>query len=226
MDPANLRKKDIRVRKAEIHLPKGCRPLINAKLISGEDTYDLTKAMISWLFAPNPSPIFQLAASCPSSLSSTSYPISRLRLVTNELPKNRNRRSAPNSTLQSFKHKKHTSGIDCTKTRRGKTCCRKSLKIKFTDLGISEVIIEPQVFDAHVCVGRCNAKRVSYASTHALFQHILHQTKGKEFAPRPCCTPTKLTELDVIHVNSANPNKPKLEVTVLKDAIVEECGCS
>lgn len=170
----------------------------------------------------NPSRPFTV--SC-SPLDSSSTP-ARLRLVTSEMSKNRTRRSVLPSTLQALKLNKPRSGVDCTKTRRGKTCCRRSLKIKFSDLGISEVIIEPAEFDAHVCVGRCNAKRVSYSSTHAIFQHILHEKKGKGFVPRPCCAPTKLAELDVIHINSVNPSKPKLEVTVLKDAIVSECGCS
>ncbi|XP_021962597.2 bone morphogenetic protein 2 [Folsomia candida] len=220
--------KIIRIKRAELELPEGCRPLLNAtKILGGDDrSYDVSSAVTSWLFSRknkmNPSRPFTV--SC-SPLDSSSTP-ARLRLVTSEMSKNRTRRSVLPSTLQALKLNKPRSGVDCTKTRRGKTCCRRSLKIKFSDLGISEVIIEPAEFDAHVCVGRCNAKRVSYSSTHAIFQHILHEKKGKGFVPRPCCAPTKLAELDVIHINSVNPSKPKLEVTVLKDAIVSECGCS
>lgn len=164
---------------------------------------------------------------------------SSLKMITREIKKptleqkkyRRVRRAAPNepSTLRSFTHKRESGrGRECANTRHGKTCCRRSLKIKFQDLGISDVILEPKEFDAHVCDGRCNARRVSYASTHAMFQHILHQTKGKQFAPRPCCVPTALTELDVLHLdpNGNRNGGPKLIVTILKDAIVKECGCS
>lgn len=164
---------------------------------------------------------------------------SSLKLVTREflkpsvnaVIKRRTRRAAPTepSTLRSFTHKRDNGkGRECANTRHGKTCCRRSLKIKFSDLGISDVILEPKEFDAHVCDGRCNARRVSYSSTHAMFQHILHQTKGKKFAPRPCCVPTALEELDVLHLdpNGNRNGGPKLIVTILKDAIVKECGCS
>ncbi|CAL8082229.1 unnamed protein product [Orchesella dallaii] len=222
---------------------------------SGEDEqvleFDLTQNVTAWTVRSRMSSPFIVLAICsrdtvPDKLESgasvnrhPSHHGSSLKVVTKEFMKpsfeaqmkRRARRAAPTepSTLRGFTHKRDNGrGRECANTRHGKTCCRRSLKIKFEDLGISDVILEPKEFDAHVCEGRCNARRVAYATTHAMFQHILHQTKGKKFAPRPCCVPTALTELDVLHLDqSGNRNGgPKLIVTILKDAIVKECGCS
>jgi hypothetical protein len=237
-------KQHVRVRKAELRVQKSsCTLLTNSTAAKKEEedgeggeviVYDLTQQVISWLFSSNKttSPSFELPAHCTSPNNSSSSFGAKLKVVVrSDLLLRRGRRSSnplSKTSLQTFKSNSRMGGggRECTKTRRGKTCCRRSLKVKFSELGISDVIIEPHEFDAHVCVGRCNnnnAKRLSFSSTHAMLQHILHQTKGKKFTPRPCCVPTKLAELDVIHLDATGT---KLEVTVLKDAIVTECGCS
>ncbi|CAG7834448.1 unnamed protein product [Allacma fusca] len=110
---------------------------------------------------------------------------------------------------------------DCAELKHGKSCCRKKLQVSFEELKITEVILAPSNFDMDYCDGRCSARRLPYASNHAIFQHmILKKGRGTKL----CCSPTKLTEVDVIQRDPLRHDQ--LKVTVIHNAKVVECGCS
>jgi integrin beta 8 len=48
--------------------------------------------------------------------------------------------------------------------------------------------------------------------------------KDRDRAPRPCCAPNKLTDLEILHMDDNDPTK--LKVSKWKDIGVLECACS
>ena len=232
----------IRVRRAVVTgLPSGCYLMGSKEGNKTVSRVDVTPNVTGWMTStkPDSEEYFGITLMCSDeedrdillpedfSFDQTDLSSPRLSLITYQQPSSmdsgrRRRRSLGGTSLRSYES--HSSrSRDCDKTRHGKTCCRRSMKISFSELDIKELILEPKEFDAHLCNGRCNARRVPYATTHAMFQHTLHQTKGKKEIPRPCCTPTKLKHLDVLHTV---PGTNLLKVTILSNAIVEECSCS
>lgn len=224
---------EVRIKKATLSLPTGC------SLEGSHDKLkqlDITTNVTYWINQneghQHRRPII-LTAEC---LSSSQVPADgsagQVKVILKLRPKEtldtinskrRVRRSfvASGGTIRDYLNR--GKGRDCDKTRHGKTCCRRPLKVDLNDLNVKDLILEPATFDAYMCSGRCNARRVPFASTHAMIQQALHRKFGKKVVPRPCCTPTELQSLDVIH---AVPGENRLEVTVLRDAVVVQCGCS
>ena len=110
--------------------------------------------------------------------------------------------------------------------RRGR-CCRASMTVDLTSIDSFQFIVQPKTFDAHLCRGRC-PPRFNPTNDHSLLQSLLHLKtrhlpKGQR-VPRPCCAPTKMLPLDILHLD---PNdNTRLKVTHWKDVIVAGCGCS
>lgn len=119
-----------------------------------------------------------------------------------------------------------TSGrVDCERRKKGKsasrTCCRKQLNVTFAELGLHEIVF-PQEFSAYYCQGKCQYKQ-NPASTHAVIQSMVRMNKGRhKKIPQPCCAPTRLSDLQVSYMDEKNT----LLTASLKNAVVEECGCS
>ncbi|XP_017051448.1 inhibin beta A chain [Drosophila ficusphila] len=101
-------------------------------------------------------------------------------------------------------------------------CCRNQLNVAFRDIKGFEFILQPKVFDAGYCQGRC-PPRHNPAHHHALLQSLIWQ-KDHTLAPRPCCTPSKLEVLEILHVDENNSNK--LKISTWSDMQVLECACS
>lgn len=226
----------MRIKRAVIELPMGCYFFDVKRNDTHSGSVDVTDKLRSWVTvqAEHLEDSFGVTVFCnpktgtsPDSLSQTDdLSLTTLKVISTELPsdklgtKHRGKRSL---SLRNYERRPSVRSRDCDKTRHGKTCCRKSMKVNFEELKIRDLIYEPKEFDAHVCNGRCNARRVPYATTHAMLQQTLHQAKGKSQVPRPCCTPTKLRHLDVLH---SVPGTNILKITILPNAIVEECSCS
>lgn len=92
--------------------------------------------------------------------------------------------------------------------------------MNFHELGW-EWVLQPAEFEAFFCSGRCKGKGAEFSSTHALLQAI-GSTKGRGHGP--CCAPTKLRPLDLLHYNDKSP--PELVVTRQKGMIVRQCACT
>jgi len=118
-------------------------------------------------------------------------------------------------------HSEHQSRrTECRKD--GKRCCRHKMEVVFRDLEEFGFIFEPKNFDAGYCKGRC-PPRYNPANRHALLQSLIRR-QNRDRAPRLCCAPNKLTDLQVLHADEHDPTK--LKVTTWKNISVEECACS
>lgn len=109
---------------------------------------------------------------------------------------------------------------NCYKTNQ--RCCRHSMEVTFKEIKGFEFIIQPKVFDAGYCHGRC-PPRYNPANHHAMLQSLIWKQNHKK-APRPCCAPSKLVELEVLHVDEKDSEK--LKISTWSDMKVVECACS
>ncbi|ETN62035.1 hypothetical protein AND_006285 [Anopheles darlingi] len=103
-----------------------------------------------------------------------------------------------------------------------KRCCRHPLLVDFRDIQGYEFIIQPKIFDAGFCRGRCPTK-YNPATHHALLQSLLHE-HIKYDVPKPCCAPTRLDHIDILHPDPKNPQR--LKVSTWHSMRVLECACS
>ncbi|XP_062560718.1 uncharacterized protein LOC134225007 [Armigeres subalbatus] len=103
-----------------------------------------------------------------------------------------------------------------------KRCCRHPLLVDLRDIEGFEYIIQPKLFDAGFCRGRCPSK-FNPASHHALIQSLLHE-HYKYDVPKPCCAPSRMDHIDVLHADPKNPQR--LKVTTWSNMRVIECACS
>ncbi|TDG38679.1 hypothetical protein AWZ03_014899 [Drosophila navojoa] len=101
-------------------------------------------------------------------------------------------------------------------------CCRHQLNVAFKDIKGFEFIIQPKIFDAGYCLGRC-PPRHNPAHHHALLQSLIWQQDHNR-VPRPCCAPSKLTELEILHVDENHSDK--LKISTWSNMQVSECACS
>ncbi|KAH8385419.1 hypothetical protein KR009_001753, partial [Drosophila setifemur] len=101
-------------------------------------------------------------------------------------------------------------------------CCRNQLDVVFKNVKGFEFILQPKVFDAGYCHGRC-PPRHNPAHHHALLQSLIWQEDHSR-APRPCCAPSKLAMLEILHVDEEHSDK--LKISTWTDMQVVECACS
>jgi len=117
---------------------------------------------------------------------------------------------------------------DCSK--KDNRCCRDDMKVNLRELEGFSFIIEPKEFNAYQCRGKC-PPRFRPLNDHSLLQslmHIKHQKNAVESSSRnrikkPCCVPSKLSGLPILHLDEDNPSK--LKVTTWKSIVVTECAC-
>ncbi|CAH1393349.1 unnamed protein product [Nezara viridula] len=100
-------------------------------------------------------------------------------------------------------------------------CCRHKMEVVFKELPGYEFIVQPYRFDAGYCKGGC-PYRYNPANHHASLQSLIWRQK-KGGAPKPCCAPSKLEQLEIIHIDEDDPNK--LKMTTWSDMKVLECAC-
>lgn len=133
-------------------------------------------------------------------------------------------------------------------------CCREQMRVVFAEIPGFDFIIEPKWFDAGLCRGRCPAKynpatRHAFIQSLLWKKHnnsnrggdnreraqgrsrrkVRHGgdssgAKTLQPPPKPCCAPSKLDQLQILHVNEMNPSL--LKMTTWKEMAVVECACS
>ena len=128
----------------------------------------------------------------------------------------RNRRGAHDQLISLHKGRRTECRGD------SKKCCRHQMNVIFKDLKGFEFIIQPKTFDAGYCKGRC-PPRYNPAHHHALLQSLIWKEDRRK-APRPCCAPSKLAELEILYFDENDPTK--LKVSNWKNMKVLECACS
>ncbi len=96
-------------------------------------------------------------------------------------------------------------------------CCRRKLYINFKDINWQDWIIEPSGVEMNHCEGRCTGPGVISAKSHAFVKQKLTRHKFLKV----CCVPIKFSPLTLLHFDETG----LIHKTVLRDMIVEECGC-
>ncbi|KAL7290101.1 growth/differentiation factor 8-like [Trichogramma pretiosum] len=107
-----------------------------------------------------------------------------------------------------------------------KECCREELFISFEDIGWNDWILYPRGYHAYFCKGSCNTAfslSISGSQYNDVIRRLL--SKVKTFHRRneivPCCSPTQLSPLQLLYVESNNSIAHK----TLPNMVVEACGC-
>ncbi|KAG5670219.1 hypothetical protein PVAND_000497 [Polypedilum vanderplanki] len=129
-----------------------------------------------------------------------------------------NRKKKGDGKKQNQKHKK----THCRHNGESK-CCRHEWTIDFKELGGYDYIISPRHFDAGYCDGMCPFRH-NMGSNHAYFQSLAHHQLKKENVPNVCCAPTKLQDLEVLHIDENDHTK--LKVTTMKKMMAMKCSCT
>jgi len=119
---------------------------------------------------------------------------------------------------------------DCDATSN--KCCRDDMIVNLRELDGFNFILEPTEFNAYMCRGKCPA-RYRPLNDHSLLQSLMHIKQQNDLiegfdeqfskVKRPCCVPSKLSSLPILHLDEKNPSK--LKVTTWKSIIVTECSC-
>lgn len=135
------------------------------------------------------------------------------KVVHREKRSKQHRNFSPNS-------KRKLRKTDCSKDNQ--KCCRRSLEVAFKEIKGYEFIIQPKIFDAGYCRGKC-PPRYNPAHHHALLQSLIWK-QDRTKVPKPCCAPSKLVELEVLHVDEHD--ETKLKVSKWSNMRVLECACS
>lgn len=104
-----------------------------------------------------------------------------------------------------------------------KKCCRHKWTIDFKELGGYDYIIQPRHFDAGFCDGTCPFRH-NMGSNHAYFQSLAHHQLKKEDVPNVCCAPTRLQDLEILHIDENDHTK--LKVTTMKKMRAMKCSCT
>ncbi|XP_027209091.1 protein dbl-1 [Penaeus vannamei] len=200
--------------------------------VTGDEwlTMDLTEAVRGWIASPRgDADVLVQCQDCSAAgvtihtgtnTSNTTY-VPTLDVQT-QLPAGR--RVKRSRELTRATKPKWRRRSDCSekkrKGRRHSRCCRRSMKVRFKDLPDFDFVESPEEFDAFYCSGNCPA-RFNPANEHALLQSLL-KLKHKKKIPGPCCAPTALHGLHILHLTEDN----KLATTYWADVIVTECGCA
>ncbi|XP_062619538.1 bone morphogenetic protein 2-A-like [Saccostrea cucullata] len=124
------------------------------------------------------------------------------------------------SILKRVKRRNNLERRDCVKGDGESRCCRFTTTIAFSDLHWDDWIIAPPEYEAHYCDGSC-PDRFKMANTFAGIQARLHTLYPNKF-PKPCCVPSKLSPLTILHKDSDG----KYQFTDYPDMIVEDCKCA
>ncbi|XP_055858065.1 protein decapentaplegic [Episyrphus balteatus] len=148
------------------------------------------------------------------------YDLAPVLNIIGRLGTHREKRSKHYHNQMTEKPKKSNLKNNCYKDNQ--RCCRHSMEVVFKEIKGFEFIIQPKVFDAGYCRGRC-PPRYNPAHHHALLQSLIWKQDRKK-VPRPCCAPSKLVELEVLHVDEKD--NEKLKISTWTDMRVLECACS
>lgn len=107
-----------------------------------------------------------------------------------------------------------------------KECCRDDLYISFEDIGWSDWILHPSGYHAYFCRGSCSSA-ASLTMSGSPYNNVIRRLMAKRGnADRkndivPCCSPTQLSPMQLLYVDSNNTITQK----TLPNMVVEACGC-
>ncbi|XP_015435024.1 PREDICTED: growth/differentiation factor 8 [Dufourea novaeangliae] len=108
-----------------------------------------------------------------------------------------------------------------------KECCRDELYINFEDIGWSDWILHPSGYHAYFCRGSCSSA-ASLTTSGSAHNNVIWRwfdkvgnTAHRKSQIVPCCSPTQLSPIQLLYVDSNNTITQK----TLPNMVVEACGC-
>jgi hypothetical protein len=138
----------------------------------------------------------------------------------------RTKRKTPNHHRKNGKEANKENKMKKTHCRHNgeKKCCRHKWMIDFKEIGTYDYIIQPRHFDAGYCDGSCPFRH-NMGSNHAYFQSLAHHQLNKDKnIPNVCCAPTRLMDLEVLHIDE--DDNTKLKVTTMRKMRAMKCSCT
>ncbi|KAK9497949.1 hypothetical protein O3M35_003844 [Rhynocoris fuscipes] len=109
---------------------------------------------------------------------------------------------------------------DCYPGAKKRRCCRHTMEVVFKELPGYEFVLQPYGFDAGYCKGPC-PYRYNPANHHSSLQSLIW--KQKKVGAKPCCAPSKLDKLEILHLDEHD--NTKLKVASWSNMMVLECAC-
>nr|AEP16383.1 TGF-beta ligand [Mnemiopsis leidyi] len=103
-----------------------------------------------------------------------------------------------------------------TCTNFPRQCCKKDHWITFKEVGLDHIILEPQAYNAGLCLGVCNEMWLEQ------FYHSHIMSLSDNVQARNCCAPASVDSLRIIYYDEENDTH-KFET--LPNMQVTECGC-
>uniref|UniRef100_A0A0N5A3U7 TGF_BETA_2 domain-containing protein n=1 Tax=Parastrongyloides trichosuri TaxID=131310 RepID=A0A0N5A3U7_PARTI len=98
-------------------------------------------------------------------------------------------------------------------------CGKKTLKVKFSDIGWGSKVIAPKIFEANYCSGSCSfpLTRDTRHSNHAIIQSLLYNLKVIPNVPNVCCAAESMDSLTILYFDEQDnvvlKTYPKMSVT-------------
>jgi integrin beta 8 len=126
-------------------------------------------------------------------------------------------------SLSTREKRETAAATECTSK-----CCSRPMKVNIRKLEGFSFIFQPEEFDASHCRGRC-PPRYHPLNDHSLLQSLLplqssRDSSGRPSIRRPCCAPSKYSNIDILHLDQNDPTR--LKVTNWRDIIVAGCACA
>ncbi|CAJ0967088.1 unnamed protein product, partial [Ranitomeya imitator] len=107
-------------------------------------------------------------------------------------------------------------GLDCDEHSAESRCCRYPLTVDFEAFGW-DWIIAPKRYKANYCSGECGVVFLQkYPHTHLVQQVNPRGSAG------PCCTPTKMSPINMLYFNE----NEQIIYGKIPAMVVDRCGCS
>ncbi|KAM4024919.1 growth/differentiation factor 8-like [Anomaloglossus baeobatrachus] len=107
-------------------------------------------------------------------------------------------------------------GLDCDEHSTESRCCRYPLTVDFEAFGW-DWIIAPKRYKANYCSGECGVVFLQkYPHTHLVQQVNPRGSAG------PCCTPTKMSPINMLYFNE----NEQIIYGKIPAMVVDRCGCS
>lgn len=114
------------------------------------------------------------------------------------------------------KRSRRDFGLDCDEHSTESRCCRYPLTVDFEAFGW-DWIIAPKRYKANYCSGECGIVFLQkYPHTHLVQQANPRGSAG------PCCTPTKMSPINMLYFNE----NEQIIYGKIPAMVVDRCGCS
>ncbi|XP_032813193.1 growth/differentiation factor 11 [Petromyzon marinus] len=115
-----------------------------------------------------------------------------------------------------FRRSRRNIGLDCDESSNESRCCRYPLTVDFEAFGW-DWIIAPKRYKANYCSGQCEYMFLQkYPHTHLVQQASPRGSAG------PCCTPTKMSPINMLYFN----DQQQIIYGKIPGMVVDRCGCS